>query len=118
MLWVEKYRPKTFEDVVGNKQQKMEIQAWVEAWKAGNPQPALLLVGPAGTGKTTMAHIIANEFSEFIELNASDKRSKDVIMATVGESSSTMSLFGENKKLITNKDNVLFMDIFPPFQFL
>ena len=100
MLWVEKYRPKTFEDVVGNKQQKMEIQAWVEAWKAGNPQPALLLVGPAGTGKTTMAHIIANEFSEFIELNASDKRSKDVIMATVGESSSTMSLFGENKKLI------------------
>lgn len=100
MLWVDKYRPKTFEDVIGNNQQKKEVQAWVEAWKAGNPQPALLLVGPAGTGKTTMAHIVANEFSEFIELNASDKRSKDIIMSTVGESSSTMSLFGENKKLI------------------
>lgn len=100
MLWVEKYRPKTFEDVIGNNKQKKEIQEWVDSWKKGNPQPALLLVGPAGTGKTTMAHIIANEFSEFIELNASDKRSKDVIMSTVGESSSTMSLFGQNKKLI------------------
>lgn len=100
MLWVEKYQPKTFDEVLGNGKQKVEIQKWVDQWKKGNPQPALLLVGPAGTGKTTMAHIIAKEFSEFIELNASDKRSKDVIMSTVGESSSTMSLFGENKKLI------------------
>lgn len=100
MLWVNKYQPKTFKDVLGNNKQKVEIQKWVNEWKKGNSAPALLLVGPAGTGKTTMAHIIAKEFSEFIELNASDKRSKDVIMGTVGESSSTMSLFGENKKLI------------------
>ena len=47
-----------------------------------------------------MAHIIANEFSEYVELNASDKRSQDVLLNTIGESSATRSLFGENRKLL------------------
>jgi replication factor C large subunit len=100
MLWTEKYRPKTFKEVIGNGKQKKEIEAWMEHWKNNIPQKCLLLVGPAGTGKTTIAHIIANEFSEFIELNASDKRSYDIIMNTIGESSSTRSLFGKKHKLI------------------
>lgn len=100
MLWTDKYRPKRFEDVVGNVKQKKAIQEWLDQWKNGNPQPPLLLIGPAGTGKTTIAHIIANEFSEYIELNASDKRSYDLLINTIGESANTYSLFGENKKLI------------------
>ncbi|MBZ9570249.1 replication factor C large subunit [Methanobrevibacter sp. TMH8] len=93
MRWTEKYRPKTFKDIIGNGKQKKEIEAWVKSWKEGDPQPCLLLVGPAGTGKTTFAHVIANEFSDFIELNASDKRSYDIIMNTVGESATTKSFF-------------------------
>jgi len=100
MLWTDKYRPKTFDDVVGNVKQKAIIQKWVEKWKNGEPQPPLLLIGPAGTGKTTIAHIIADEFSEYIELNASDKRSHDLLMTTIGESANTYSLFGNNRKLI------------------
>lgn len=100
MLWVDKYRPKTFKEVVGNNKQKKVIEDWLQSWQDGNPQKPLLLIGPAGTGKTTIAHIIANEFSEYIELNASDKRSQDVLMSTIGESATTKSLFGENKKLI------------------
>ena len=100
MLWTDKYRPKSFDDVVGNVKQKQIIQKWVEKWKNGEPQPPLLLIGPAGTGKTTLAHIIADEFSEYIELNASDKRSHDLLMSTIGESANTYSLFGNNRKLI------------------
>ena len=100
MLWTDKYRPKSFDDVAGNVKQKQIIQTWVDKWNNNDPQPPLLLVGPAGTGKTTIAHIIANEFSEYIELNASDKRSYDLLMNTIGESANTYSLFGNNRKLI------------------
>lgn len=100
MLWTDKYRPQTLDEVVGNNKEKKIILDWVDNWKKGNPQQPLLLVGPPGIGKTTLALVIAKEFSEYIELNASDKRSQDVIKNTIGESSSTRSLFGDEYKLI------------------
>jgi len=100
MLWTEKYSPKNFDDVLGNVKVKNEILEWTEEWLNGKPQKCLLLVGPPGTGKTTMAHLAAEEFSEFVELNASDKRSYDIITNTVGESSLSRSLYNEGLKLI------------------
>ncbi len=100
MIWTKKYRPKTIADVVGNKKEIGQIQKWVEQWKNGKAQKPLLLVGPAGIGQTTLAHLIADQFGECVELNASDKRSKDIILNTVGESSTTKSFFSDNHKVI------------------
>lgn len=73
--WVEKYRPKTFDDIVSQNIAINNIKKFVES----KAMPHLIFTGPAGTGKTSTALIIAREmigkedlYSSLLELNASD----------------------------------------------
>ena len=73
--WVEKYRPRTFSDIVS---QSIAINNLKKFVKSTNI-PHLIFTGPAGTGKTSTALIIARKFlkdeqldTNLLELNASD----------------------------------------------
>lgn len=101
MKWVEKYAPKKLGDVLGNAKPKAEIEVWARKWSDGEPQKPLLLMGSPGIGKTTIAHLVGKEyFSETIEVNASDKRSYDILKRSIGEASQTKSLFHSGYKLL------------------
>jgi replication factor C small subunit len=82
LMWVEKYRPKTLEDVVGLKDIVESLKAFMKKPKT---MPHLMLAGIPGTGKTTIALCIAHELyganwrNFTLELNASDERGIDTV---------------------------------------
>jgi len=77
-MWSEKYRPQNISDMVGNEESRSAIIEWFTKWKKGTKP--LLLVGPPGIGKTTIAYLVAKQFGyDLIGLNASDVRSKSRI---------------------------------------
>ncbi|UCF08593.1 MAG: replication factor C small subunit [Thermoplasmata archaeon] len=86
-VWVEKYRPKTLDEVVGQSEITERLTAYAEV----KSLPHLLFAGPAGTGKTTCAIALARELfgddwkENFQELNASDERGIDVVRTKIKE---------------------------------
>ncbi|KNH03645.1 P-loop containing nucleoside triphosphate hydrolase protein [Perkinsela sp. CCAP 1560/4] len=84
--WVEKYRPKSIDEVVGNR----EILSRLRIIAHQGNLPNLLLCGPPGTGKTSSLLCVAHELlgpglkdKAFLELNASDERGIDVIRSKI-----------------------------------
>ncbi len=93
-IWTEKFRPKTFSEVKGQKEIVEKIASFVKHKNL----PHLLFTGPAGVGKTTLSLVIAKEFfgdewkQNFLELNASDERGIDVVRNQVKDFARTKAI--------------------------
>ncbi len=93
-IWTEKYRPKKFEELVGQDDIIKKVQNLTKALNI----PHLLFAGPAGTGKSTLALIVVKELfgpswrENYLELNASDERGIDVVRQKVKDFARTKAL--------------------------
>ncbi|KAI1877071.1 uncharacterized protein JN550_001143 [Neoarthrinium moseri] len=118
MLWTEKYRARNFLDLCGNDGTNRNVLRWLKRWDpivfpgAAKSRPSgrrpgakeqaeqekphrkiLMLTGPPGLGKTTLAHVCAKQAGyEVMEINASDDRSKDVVKNRIRTSLGTESV--------------------------
>lgn len=93
-IWTEKYRPNTFKEMVGQDDIVKRVESFVNSINI----PHLLLAGPAGTGKSTLALIIVKQLygenwkENYLELNASDERGIQIVREKVKTFARTKSL--------------------------
>lgn len=117
-LWVEKYRPRAFTDLLTFDSEHLKVLQWATAWKRRifgeekvvpeskrsrvlhndsllDDKSILLLHGPPGLGKTTLAHLMAKVggFNP-IEINASDERSGEAVINKVKAALGANSIAG------------------------
>ena len=110
----EELRPKTFDQVFLIKEDRTKIQAWADSWDSGKPEKrGLILAGPPGLGKTSIAYALSNSKGwDIIEINGSEGRTEDFIKRTIGMFSLYKDLTwdeeGSRKKagLIDEADNI------------
>ena len=105
-LWVEKYRPKTIEECILPEQTKKTFLDFLDKGEI----PNMLLSGPAGCGKTTVAKALCNQLGvDVYVINGSDEgRFLDTVRNNAKNFASTVSLSSESKHkviIIDEADN-------------
>ncbi|PIO08660.1 hypothetical protein COU59_00680 [Candidatus Pacearchaeota archaeon CG10_big_fil_rev_8_21_14_0_10_34_12] len=108
MTWTEKYRPKKFSEIEGQNEAIRVIRQFIENFNLRSltktSKKALILHGPPGIGKTTLAQVIANETdSEIFELNASDLRNKENLGEILRPAMEQVSLINKTKIILVDE---------------
>lgn len=100
--WVEEYRPKQKDQIVGNKAAVAQIEKWVQEKrnpKSKSGRLVLFVHGDPGTGKTSCVHAVLKQYFQVVDLNASEEvRSADAMKAHLTKSARCTSGWGTHSK--------------------
>ncbi len=102
-MWAVKLKPKTLKDFAGNKKAVDQMTKWAHNFR-NERYKAIILIGPAGTGKTTASEILAKELGfNIVETNASNMRSKKELKSFFGHALQQQSLFFKGKLVLLDE---------------
>lgn len=103
--WVIKHKPRSLNQIIGNKETIQKLADWVKAWsKCVPPKRAVFLYGPPGIGKSITVEALANDLGlELVEKNASDYRTEDAVNRFAGLASQFGSLFGGRRIVLLDE---------------
>lgn len=108
-VWTEKYRPQRLDDVIGQKHVVERLKAWIK----GKNVPNMLLAGPAGVGKTTIALALARDLygehwrQNFQETNASDERGIAIVRGRIKDFASMRPIGADFKIVFLDESDAL-----------
>ncbi|MCH8975798.1 MAG: AAA family ATPase [Thaumarchaeota archaeon] len=104
-MWSEKHRPQSISEMIGNEEARNSLVEWFTKWKKGTKP--ILLVGPPGIGKTTIANLAGKQFGyDSISLNASDVRSKSRISDVLSPVLGNISVLGSPMIFVDEVDGI------------
>ena len=104
-MWSDKHRPQSISDMIGNEEARTVLVEWFAKWKKGTKP--ILLVGPPGIGKTTIANLSGKQFGyDMISLNASDVRSKSRISEVLDPVLGNISVLGSPMIFVDEVDGI------------
>lgn len=100
-LWIEKYRPKTLQDIILSDDVRMTF----EEYKRKQEIPHILFAGKPGTGKSSSAKIFVTDVldSQYIYINCSDTNGIDTVRGTIANFAQTASIDGKLKIVICDE---------------
>jgi len=105
MMWSDKHRPQSISEMIGNEEARSALVEWFAKWKKGIKP--ILLVGPPGIGKTTIANLVGKQFRyDTISLNASDVRSKSRISQILSPVLGNISVLGSPMIFVDEVDGI------------
>jgi replication factor C large subunit len=100
--FAEKYRPDNYDDILGQDSAIQELKNFLQQFP--KKKKALILHGPAGTGKTSLVHASAKINNiEILELNSSDLRNKLKLEGTLKPAVVQKSLFKKSKIILMDE---------------